>query len=81
MQVKQFKSQLGYVEKDWKEYPNGEFYIKGGFPGRKIYKQGFVLSSRNTQTASEQSKMNSQTSTAGQEELTTKSMKDEEPTK
>ena len=26
----------------------------------KIYKQGFVLSSRNMQTASEQSKMNSQ---------------------
>ena len=67
--------------KGWKEYPNGEFYLEEASQDSKIYKRGFVLSSRNMQTASEQSKMNSQPSTAGQEEPTTKSMKDEEPTK
>ena len=34
MQVKQFKSQLGYVENNWKEAPNGEIYINDSFPGR-----------------------------------------------
>lgn len=34
MQVKQFKAQLGYVENNWKEAPNGEIYINDSFPGR-----------------------------------------------